>query len=111
MLFVSLAFLGVTVGAGPFARDFEAARAELLRLGRSPEAIVPLFRIADLEELVPAEQFAIGLPAHPLVAAHAAWLRASDASARGRREPLDLGLIETWSVVGPFDNEGKKGFA
>src|SRR5262249_7620929 len=65
----------------------------------------------DLEELLPAETFTIDKPAHPLVAAHAAWLRAIAAEARGRREPLDLGLLETWSVVGPFDNEGKKGFS
>src|SRR5438128_1078722 len=103
--------LASTVSGGPFVREYEQARAAAARLSRSPEAMAPLYRIVDLEESLPADSWTIEVPAHPLVAAHAAWLRAALAEKRGRREPLAIGTLDKWWIVGPFDNEGRKGFA
>src|SRR5262249_375849 len=91
----------------PFERELEATAAEEERLAGRPEAIAPLYRLHDLEEVVSVGtwQKALSEAAHklknPLVLAHAqAMLLAVDerkgdeAAAAERRR--GLALVERW---------------
>ncbi|MDQ3034796.1 MAG: hypothetical protein M3Y87_20465, partial [Myxococcota bacterium] len=114
-------------GASSAPRPYEAQQreleAEVVRAGRSPRAMIPLLElwrmwndappastVQALERLsansrlsVPVRQYAA-----QLLARARTRIGDPDASARAFDE---LGYIDTWRVVGPFDNEGKTGFA
>ncbi len=109
------------------ARPYEAQAAELAsaahRAGRSARAILPILELyrqwndvqptvtlaaldrlaADRTLSVPVRQYAAQLAAR-------GRLRAGDPDASSRAFDA-LGYVRTWRVVGPFDNEGKAGFA
>ncbi len=113
--------------AGSADRPFEAEHAALIadvsRRGRSARAMIPLLeawrmwndvpsarsmdalaRLArDARLSVPVRQYAAQLHARGL-------LRTGDADASVRAFD-ELGYVRTFRVVGPFDNEGKQGFA
>lgn len=108
--------------AAPYQARLRSLEAEIVRAGRSPRAMIPLLelwrmwndvppaltidalgRIARSGRLsIPVRQYAAQLlaRAHTRVGDPAASERAFD----------ELGYIDAWRVVGPFDNEGKAGF-
>jgi len=98
-----------------YARDVE-------RLGRSPRGIVPLLRLfghaEDARPEVTREllgRLSQSRRLTPALRAYAGTLHAQtllwggdpDGAARAYRE---LGYLESFRVIGPFDNEGKAGF-
>ncbi len=109
------------------AAPYEARAASLARevasAGRSPRAILPLLELyrqwndvrpevtmtalarlaADRRLSAPVRQYAAQLLAR-------GRLRDGDVSA-SQRAFDELGYVRTWRVAGPFDNEGKAGFA
>jgi transglutaminase-like putative cysteine protease len=111
-----------TQDARPYEARLRSLEAEILRAGRSPRAMIPLLelwrmwndvppglavdalgRISRSDRLsVPVRQYAAQL----LARAHT---RVGDPEASERAFD-ELGFIEPWRVVGPFDNEGKAGF-
>ncbi|MBI5480484.1 MAG: DUF3857 domain-containing protein [Deltaproteobacteria bacterium] len=131
-----LALLGAlaplrAAAANPLAEALAERQARLrLEAGR-PEAAVAIIDLLDPWERVPPRDLwdtvapvrleallreAAGPRHHPLVRARAEYLLSLAADRRGdvrqayeRREAL--GLVTAWLVAGPFDNEGRAGFA
>src|SRR5262249_39585939 len=79
------------------------------------------YRLTDLEESVAIKSFTSALRratadiSQPLVRAHAELLMAGLEQRTGDRRAAaaclgTLGIVDQWWVVGPFDNEGRKGF-
>jgi len=112
----------------PAPADPEAARLrssvdELARDRRGPRGIVPLARLADLEESAPdlaalarAYTAAVDDPAtDPEVRALARLRLAAVERSRGNPQRSvaqlrRLGFVDRWRVIGPFDDEGKRAF-
>jgi tetratricopeptide (TPR) repeat protein/transglutaminase-like putative cysteine protease len=107
----------------PVEEGFSRAVAALERDGRSARAVVPLAELADLEEELPV--LARLAPVYARVAADREALPEVRALARHRLAGLErsrgnlqrsaahlarLGFVVRWTVVGPFDDEGKRGF-
>jgi tetratricopeptide (TPR) repeat protein/transglutaminase-like putative cysteine protease len=110
--------------ADPIAERFAAAAAALERDRRGPEGLADLSALAaldddlaDLGRLAAVYGRAAGDPgAHPEVRALARFQLAGLERSRGN--PLraegqlrKLGFVSGWQVVGPFDDEGKRGHA
>ncbi|UJR86262.1 DUF3857 domain-containing protein [Sandaracinus amylolyticus] len=109
------------------ARPYEARHRELVaeigRAGRSSRAILPLIElwrmwndvppattVASLERIVADRRLngAVRQYAAQMLARARTRMGDPDAS---RRAFDELGYLRNWRVVGPFDNEGKAGFA
>jgi tetratricopeptide (TPR) repeat protein len=108
--------------ASPYQPDLTNALADVHTRANRSDAVEPLFRLADLEDVTPrpvwerAMSMAAATVTHPLVRAQAELLlaeiqdeRGDGAAAQKRRE--QLGTVTNYFVVGPFDNEGGKGMA
>jgi len=95
---------------------------EVQNLGRSPAGIVPLLRLwQGRHQSEPAavrsalEQIAADRRVNPNTRRYAQVLQARGMIERGEIEEsaeliTDLGYVNEWRVLGPFDNEGKAGF-
>ncbi len=105
---------------GRFAREF-ARRKALLR-APGPEAVLALLGLLlELQGEVPGDEMAAfldGARKHrdPLVASHAAYLRAQQEEARGDQSKASAmyraeGFVLDWQIVGPFENAGRAGHA
>ncbi len=110
--------------ADPSAARLDALAQELQRDARSPRGIVPLAGIAAVAEDAPdlARVAAIyartadDRGAHPEVRALARFRLAGLERARGNLQKSAaqlrrLGFVTGWKIAGPFDDEGKRGFA
>jgi tetratricopeptide (TPR) repeat protein/transglutaminase-like putative cysteine protease len=108
----------------PSLAAFERASAELRRRHDDPAAIAPLVRIHELEptlaELGKAasayRSIADDPRAHAEVRSLARWYLAGVEESlgnpeRARVERERLGFVTGWWIAGPFDNEGRAGFA
>jgi tetratricopeptide (TPR) repeat protein/transglutaminase-like putative cysteine protease len=106
----------------PVAADAAAALAELEQDGRDVRALAVVARLAELEDDVPDlgpiaaayARVAEDRGAHPEVQAAARWQLARIERARGNLNRSDahageLGFVSGWWVIGPFDDEGKRG--
>jgi tetratricopeptide (TPR) repeat protein len=107
----------------PFGERYAAAVKELERDRRLPRAIVPLARLHELEGEAPdlsriARSYAQAAQdprALPEIRALARYRLAELERSRGNvqkaaAEARRLGFLRGWQLVGPFDNEGKRGF-
>jgi tetratricopeptide (TPR) repeat protein/transglutaminase-like putative cysteine protease len=107
----------------PLAERFLAARKALLRDRRDPRGIVALAKLHALEDELPElasmaaayGQAAADPKAHPEVRGLARFYLAGVERARGNLRKVEanlgqMGFIEGWQILGPFDNEGKIGF-
>lgn len=122
------AALARRTAATPFDQEVAERRARFEKdaaLPQSPAAVTPLLGLSELWESVddrPALQQLIELAAKPrptlapVVHAHALWTHRQllwhrgqdkEASAVGR----ELGLVTTFAITGPFDNDGHRGHA
>lgn len=121
---VALLVAGAAVAREPLPDRFQSLAAELARDHRDPRALAVLAELRrqedDLEDLPAASavyaKLAADPEAHPEVRAAALQAVAELDRARGnltraRQELSRLGFVEQWWVAGPFDNEGKRGFA
>src|SRR5512142_1386269 len=108
----------------PAAARLEALSEELQRDARTPRGIVPLAGIAALAEDAPdlarvAAAYAKVVDdrgANPEVRALARFRLAGVERARGNLQKMSaqlrrLGFVTSWKIAGPFDDEGKRGFA
>jgi len=122
-LALGLALLAPAAGADDAAERLRALSEELQRDHADPRALVLLSELRQLEEeggdlaAVAAleARLAGDRAAHPEVRAEARLAlseaeRARGNLARGEAELARLALVTDWLVIGPFDNEGKKGF-
>ena len=107
----------------PFEAEQQRLAAEIGRRGRSARAMIPLLELwrgyataRPATTLVALTQLSRDRRLSPAVRMYAsqllgrAQLRAGQEDA-SRRTFDELGYIRQWRVVGPFDNEGKRGFA
>ena len=110
--------------ADPVAERFAAAAAALERDRRGPEGLADLAALGALEDdlsdlgrLAAVYERAAGDPgAHPEVRALARFQLAGLELGRGNLHRTEaqlrrLGFVSGWQVVGPFDDEGKRGLA
>ena len=108
----------------PQLAAFEQASAELRRRHADPAAIAPLLRLRELEPILPDLGKAAAVyrsvaddpRAHAEVRSLARWYLAGVEESRGNRdrareERRRLGFLQGWWIAGPFDNEGRAGFA
>ena len=107
----------------PFEARLRTLEAEVVAEGRSPSAYVPLLELwraygdvppasslAALERLAGERRLSAPLRAYAAQLRARALLRTGDLAA-SRRAIEELGYVRTFRVVGPFDNEGERGFA
>ena len=108
----------------PYLAAFEQASAELGRRHGDAAAIAPLVRIRELEPTL-ADLRRVGSVyrsiaddprAHAEVRSLARWYLAGveeslGSPERARAERQRLGFLRGWWIAGPFDNEGRAGFA
>lgn len=111
--------------AGRFARDLRARQERFAREGGRPQAVVPLFGVITdlwdvLDDRTPLIRFLDEAAASPKARAdvrgRAAWLRSllldrSGQASEATRQRDELGLLTSFWVAGPFDNEGRTGHA
>ncbi|MBS1109052.1 MAG: Tetratricopeptide 2 repeat protein, partial [Anaeromyxobacteraceae bacterium] len=108
----------------PSLAAFERSSAELRSRHADPGAVAPLLRIRELEPMLPdlrrvAEVYrsiADDPRAHAEVRSLARWYLAGVEESlgnrgRAREERQRLGFLRGWWIAGPFDNEGRGGFA
>jgi tetratricopeptide (TPR) repeat protein/transglutaminase-like putative cysteine protease len=119
----------VASGARPPVRDepFEVEQRRLAeevgRRGASARAMVPLLELwrgygtarpsttrAALEAISQNRRLSPAVRAYAAQLLGRAQLRMGDPDA-SRRTFTELGYLQRWRVIGPFDNEGKEGFA
>ena len=111
-----------TAPRNPVEERLSRATAELERDGRTARAIVPLAELADLEEELPV--LARLVPIYARAAEDRAAPSEIRALARLRLSRLErsrgnlqrslaqlrrIGFVTGWMVVGPFDDEGRRG--
>jgi len=106
----------------PFDRDVARLSRDVVRSGRSPRAILPLLELeAARENASPGTvQRALGQllsnrrvapPTRAYAGALEALGRIDAGDALGAAERFaEMGYVNQWRVVGPFDNEGRAGF-
>ena len=107
----------------PIGERYAAAVKELERDRHLPRAIVPLARLHELEGDAPdLSRFAVAYAqlaqdarALPEIRALARFRLAGVERSRGNLQKAAaqlrrLGFLRGWQVLGPFDNEGKRGF-
>ncbi|MGZ3428615.1 MAG: hypothetical protein ACXVCV_18305, partial [Polyangia bacterium] len=130
VLAAALAGAGTARAAGPsdngrFARDLQARRERFAKEGARPQAVVPLLgAITDLwdvlDDRAALAHFLDEASASPRTRAdvrgRAAWLRSLLLDRAGQaseavKQRAELGLLTSFWVVGPFDNEGRTGHA
>lgn len=110
--------------ADPLADRFAAAVSALERDRRSPEGIADLAALGALEDDVldlgrlaaVYERTAGDATAHPEVRSLARYRLAGLERSRGnllrsQAQLRRLGFVDGWTVIGPFDDEGKRGSA
>lgn len=110
-------------GEQPFDAEQRSRAAEVARRGRAARAMVPLLELwrgysstrpqttrAALEGLARDRRLSPAVRMYASQLVGRAQLRMGDMEA-SRRTFEQLGYVRTWRVVGPFDNEGKAGFA
>jgi len=114
---------GVSDDQGRFARDLRARQERFVREGARPQAVVPLLGvITDLWDVTDdraalarfVDEAAASPRARADVRGRAAWLRSllldrSGQVSEAQKQREALGLITSFWVVGPFDNEGRTG--
>ncbi|MCB9595776.1 MAG: DUF3857 domain-containing protein [Sandaracinaceae bacterium] len=122
-LLVLLASCPALAQDNPFLADQARLADQVRRAGASGRAILPLLELdrgwGDVPPSVAMghlERLASERRLSPAVRAYARALRARGRLRMGdpdaeRREVDALGYLRAWRVVGPFDNEGKTGFA
>lgn len=110
---------------GRFVRDLHARQERFVREGARPQAVVPLLGVITdlwdvLDDRTPLIRFldeaAASPKARPDVRGRAAWLRSllldrSGQASEATKQRAALGLLTSFWVVGPFDNEGRTGHA
>ncbi|HEY2745919.1 MAG TPA: DUF3857 domain-containing protein [Polyangia bacterium] len=113
------------LGADRFAQDLAARQARFVKEGARPQAVVPLLgAITDLWDVLDdraalahfLDAATASGKARPDVRARAAWLRSllmdrGGQASEATKARAELGLLTSWWVVGPFDNEGRSGHA
>ncbi len=103
-------------------RALQKRSAQLRRQGHTPRGVVPLLGFALLAEQLPLKAVgrffkqAARRRLHPLVRDRLRLLQLEHALDRGRtaqaaRLRSQLGMVQTFAVVGPFENEGGVGFS
>lgn len=115
--------LGVVHAQNPYEAYQRELEAEVVREGRSASAYVPLLElwrtfgevppattIAALERLSRERRLSAPLRAYAGQLLARARLRVGDLPASARATD-ELGYIRAFRVVGPFDNEGERGFS
>jgi len=110
---------------GRFARDLRARQERFAHEGGRPQAVVPLFGVITdlwdvLDDRTPLIRFldeaAASGKARADVRGRAAWLRSllldrSGQASEATKQRAELGLLTSFWVAGPFDNEGRTGHA
>ena len=120
---VSAPGLGAVPDADPTAQAYSDAVQDLLRDRQTARAFVDLIRLEQLEDqladLTPLakvyRQIADDRKTLPEVRNHALYLLARLEQSRGNRlkaaaDLRQLGFVEDWQIIGPFDDEGKHGW-
>ncbi len=122
-LVLALASSALAQSTNPYEAELASLAREVSRAGSAPRAAVPLLELWRAEANVPPavtiahlDRLASDRRLSPAVRAYARWLRAGARLHAGdleasRREIGELGFVREWRVIGPFDNEGKTGFA
>lgn len=107
----------------PFLAELKVHRADALARIRSPEAALPLYRayalkdrLPDLVPLIRMLETVRWRATDPSVRGLAGYMLGAVERTRGRMHRADahferVGVIDRWRVIGPFDNEGKRGCA
>ena len=107
--------------AGTSAARVAAAVQDALARPADAAAVDALLRMNQFEDTMTPSQFrrqletiAAARGLHPSAALLARYLQAkqlrrTDGLAAARPRFADQGFVQSWSVVGPFDNEGRKG--
>jgi transglutaminase-like putative cysteine protease len=124
IVFTSIAAVAAPARAdNPFEAELARLASETSRGGNQPRAILPLIELWRSYDHVPPDvafahldRLANDRRLSPAVRSYARILRAQARLRRGevdvhRREIAELGFVQSWRVIGPFDNEGKTGFA
>ncbi|HEX9105143.1 MAG TPA: hypothetical protein VF997_23190, partial [Polyangia bacterium] len=110
---------------GRFVRDLRARQERFAKEGARPQAVVPLFGVITdlwdvLDDRAPLirflDQAATSGKARADVRGRAAWLRSllldrAGQASEATKQRAELGLVTSFWVVGPFDNEGRIGHA
>ncbi len=130
VLAAALAGAATAHAAGPnddgrFARDLHARQERFAKEGARPQAVVPLLgAITDLWDVLDdraalahfLDAAAASRRARADVRGRAAWLRSllldrEGQASEAQKQRAALGLLTSFWVVGPFDNEGRTGHA
>ena len=110
---------------GRFARDLRVRQERFAKEGARPQAVVPLLgAITDLWDVIDdraalarfLDGAATSARARADVRARAAWLRSllldrAGQASEASKQRQELGLLTSFWVAGPFDNEGRTGHA
>ena len=110
---------------GRFARDLAARQERFAREGARPQAVVPLLGVITdlwdvLDDRAPLSRFVAAAASSPRARAdvrgRAEWLRSilldrAGQASEATKARAALGLLTSFWVVGPFDNEGRIGHA
>jgi cellulose synthase operon protein C len=102
-----------------YERLYVQGREALAARAGRPEAVAPLAALVGIEDYLPQGRLGpllgeVARGGHPLVAAQASYLlaladaRTGDFAAADRRFRA-LGLVDAWTVVGPFEAQGRGG--
>ncbi|MCU1278366.1 MAG: Tetratricopeptide 2 repeat protein, partial [bacterium] len=130
MLVLALASVGTARAAGTndngrFARDLRARQERFVKEAARPQAVVPLLGVlTDLWDVLDdraalarfVDEAASSERARPDVRGRAAWLRSllldrAGQASEASKQRAELGLLTSFWIVGPFDNEGRTGHA
>ncbi|MBN1774811.1 MAG: hypothetical protein JXB32_26365, partial [Deltaproteobacteria bacterium] len=110
-----------TASRGGTAARAEAAVADAMDVPADADAVDAVLRLYQLDDLVGLDRFGRALDRiaaarglHPSAALLVRYLQAGlrrqrDGTAVAGPEFAAQGFVQGWSVVGPFDNEGRKG--
>ncbi len=112
---------GARGGATAWDREAQRRHDEVVRIGGEPRAIVPLMELGSTWELAPARTLALlhslGTERRllPLLRVYARSYEAALLRRAGMRDDAaavsrELGFVRAWRVLGPFGNEGRRGF-
>ncbi len=112
-----------TAEAEPYEAEQRRLAAEVARRGTSARAMIPLLELwrgystarpgttrTALEAISQNRRVSPAVRAYARQLLGRAQLRMGDAEG-SRRTFAELGYVRQWRVIGPFDNEGKEGFA
>jgi len=116
---------GVSDEGGRFARDLRARQERFAKEGARPQAMVPLLGVlTDLWDVVDdraalarfLDEATTSAKTRADIRGRAAWLRSllldrSGQVSEAQKQRAELGLLTSFWVAGPFDNEGRTGHA